>query len=823
MIELNYDNFTNESDSVSGKLISQKLISKWRRGSMERKITIYLNEGISKSQLKEFMEKNYENFNIEEDSNEPDKIVIKWIKPEKKQKISKETPKENKKEDKKEEEEVEKNKEPSSVVSEFEKKLGEKKQEPESKSEKKTIKELLEMQRKETEKEKLAIAIKKILNSNKFVFLGEKAWKGNSILDNRLNLIDLLNLKGFSPSYDEILTELNKLNAECTNYNQTKDFQYLGMIKSNLLKKDGDKFVFSEEELEKARKGLGFDFPTDKTLLFVSLIYDFDKTNQNISIEKAKLNYDQFISLYLKNGDREKAILGMDVPQISKKIDDQSSQSLDTADNYLFSFRKQNLFPTQGKSIMDYIDEIIEYMNGSIRYVCKCGWKFDPSDSESKKLQYYSKIFITNDHNSTSVVIIDNKGQISNNLLEEINKSILNKTKINGMKISISKFAENQSVWRNLFKCPKCQKSIFKDPIFFINKVVYEMINAFRNAKPPMLVGNPGDGKSMIGLQILEWCEWKYDVGFNLVNVDESTSAATLRGGFSPLAIGGGEDVSEIRYGEISKCLLNPLWIEKMMIKNGQRKRGGTTGESCGKNILIDEMNRADFRNYAFLMGYFEAPYKFILPEDDSREFPNPNKTPEKIIKWILIATMNTSDVGVESLSLAFKSRFSMITVHYVINEMMQIIRKSMYGLNAYEEKIARDLIDNTISWAESNDIVFPVGIRHLRSFLRQLRLGIQDLLSGRLSQAYVDWDTNYRGYENVSDSSGKVLLTKEQNYQLEALIRNLILSLIVMPIVDENNATVVQRVIQNADSLVSSCHQYVRDNLKTEYTLFTD
>jgi len=210
-----------------------------------------------------------------------------------------------------------------------------------------------------------------------------------------------------------------------------------------------------------------------------------------------------------------------------------------------------------------------------------------------------------------------------------------------------------------------------------------------------VLYGAPGDGKSTICQLILEYIKERYGVDYIFLNIDESTTAYHLIGGFSPEALKMGKKI--IHYGVIPRALLER------------------------KHVFLDELNRTDFRNISKLMGFYAAPYKLVIQES-GEVFTKP--------KWfVTLATMNIGDEGNFSLSRAFKRRFAILKVAYNRLELDEILRSIPETKDDQElQEICKAIYEETWKWANEKLVLFGVGIAHLRNFARVFKVFQKDM-----------------------------------------------------------------------------------------------
>ncbi|MFX1522165.1 MAG: AAA family ATPase, partial [Promethearchaeota archaeon] len=327
------------------------------------------------------------------------------------------------------------------------------------------------------------------------------------------------------------------------------------------------------------------------------------------------------------------------------------------------------------------------------------------------------------------------------------------------------------------FVCPHCKKKgiktfILKQKLLFIDSMLSKILLSIDTNQPWIIFGYPGDGKSEICLQFLQYLEWRYGVGYEIFNVDENTTIAKLGGGFSPLSFGGDK---VIRYGVITKCNL----------KKGKMSADGEL-IGWGKNICLDELNRGEAENYAFLMGFFAAPYRYLI-EEEGRVIENPNRRADLYgVRWQFCATMNIQDVGNQPLPLALKRRFFIIRSDYETEQVEEII-DGVIKLSSYEKDILESLMRAISGWHSHNEIRFPAGIGHYTKFFKSLRSGLQNM----------DEDLNNK-------------FTKQK---LESFIEDILIATIIMPIIDENRRKVVEGKLKAVKNLASDAFKNIEEH----------
>lgn len=335
------------------------------------------------------------------------------------------------------------------------------------------------------------------------------------------------------------------------------------------------------------------------------------------------------------------------------------------------------------------------------------------------------------------------------------------------------------------FECPECKKRgtrslILKARLMKVEEVVDHIILGINANKSFIVYGYPGDGKSSLTHQFLQYLQWRYGTPIAIYNVDETTTAERLNGGYSPMSFATKKKV--IRYGLITKSLL---------------KKGYSVGIErigLGANVMLDEINRTDFENISFLMGFFESPYQYTL-EEEGRIIYHPNYRPDLSFehRWIFCATMNIQDVGNKDISLAFKSRFHIIRVSYDESDVLEIL-DSLHRLCEYEKTIFGDLYKTIQGWRNANDIKFPCGIRHYDRFFSFLRNGMGGMILTK-----------------------DKLISRYTSRSLKSVLNAILRSTIMMPIIEENRPQMVdmkeKSIAKLSEDFAKLITTFVKDN----------
>lgn len=462
----------------------------------------------------------------------------------------------------------------------------------------------------------------------------------------------------------------------------------------------------------------------------------------------------------------------------------------------------------RGINISDLFEDIVTYLETPYYRRCpKCG-----EDTEYY-LAYNFNVFLPNadpqDSIATNNIIIDyadayldNKATYNNNKKqfpfkgEKIDPNSALKGIIDVNINSQTEYDGIQDELYDIFYCKNDQCEfyihsgkterfhLFKEQVVGTDNVIWNILLGLKQGKGVLLFGYPGDGKSTICVQFLDYFEWKYSTGYLTLNVDESTTSFQLRGGISPdiFALGDISKVDErsrIEYGLIPMALLSKDFTKTIITRDGKK----TVRIGQAKNFFADEVNRTDFRNISFTMGFYASPYQFTLKEDNNRVFPNPNALYGET-RWISLATMNTADVGNEALSLAFKRRFHIVQVEFDQDHWKEVF-KSIFRVDEQDWRVQVALTINSMTneWKKSV-VLFPAGIGHVLSFIKEFELSIEDLYNDKLKKA-LNLDPN--------DRPGN----------LRTLVKNILDATVKNAIVDENSPTKVTTLNSRNEKLI--------------------
>jgi MoxR-like ATPase len=275
--------------------------------------------------------------------------------------------------------------------------------------------------------------------------------------------------------------------------------------------------------------------------------------------------------------------------------------------------------------------------------------------------------------------------------------------------------------------CPVCHKLLVKLGFYKVEKFITEAIDAIEEGIPFVFVGYPGDGKSSLCEFSLRYFKWRYGYNYEVYNISEATTAGKLTGRLNMLKIfqPEKEEIPNALYGIFTLCLL----------KQGWRKMG------FGANLMLDELNRCEFKQIAFLMSFLASPYLFTIDDDNYRKVYYPNRRGESK-RWILNGTMNTEDINNEDISIAAKSRFAFITVTYSIED-LKVVIQSHFNLDTTKDPVILYLMqiyDMTQTLRGDHSVRFPAGIRHLIRIQEMFQKVMQTRIKTYPVKSLLDW-----------------------------------------------------------------------------------
>ncbi len=162
-------------------------------------------------------------------------------------------------------------------------------------------------------------------------------------------------------------------------------------------------------------------------------------------------------------------------------------------------------------------------------------------------------------------------------------------------------------------------------------KTIVNVLRYLELGYPVLLYGPPGTGKTTIAEHILSKIKGKDS--YIKIEATESMTEYNLIGGFHPLSLSQSVDKPIYKYGAITRAIKQ------------------------GKNIIIDEFNRAPSSAYSGL---------FMLLSTGTLPLEYEEKVLEKPKDLKLIITANINDEGTFKLSSALKRRFIPIYVPYI-------------------------------------------------------------------------------------------------------------------------------------------------------------
>lgn len=351
-----------------------------------------------------------------------------------------------------------------------------------------------------------------------------------------------------------------------------------------------------------------------------------------------------------------------------------------------------------------------------------------------------------------------------------------------------------QSKYANRLKCPNknctSDKLLTKARMFCVSKLVSQIIIATFGGGRCILVGSPGDGKTEICVQICQYLQWLYGRDFVTYGVTEASNASSFTAKINlERQFTGNENVNRVEYGIFTRALM----------------RNGYAGQGKGCNLILDEMNRVEFKQLGFMMQFFVPPYQYLLDVDEFRPINNPNSGNKCV--WFFIATMNTEDIGNEDISLAAKRRFFYVNVQYTPEETAEIIQRS-FGLESPKDWVCMYLLA-ILEWTNElkarRMIKYPAGIRDLikvhETFMNGTKMiystfaikipDIKGVTYPGLKDVEKNWEMEQKTIERTNIVTMKPLSEiSSQNYvdvQIKEEFNGSVISTLIEAIVDEN------------------------------------
>jgi MoxR-like ATPase len=680
--------------------------------------------------------------------------------------------------------------------------------------------------------------IKQICKKNLAFYGSTSAWT-DPVLDNRFSLYDLI--AELDPIYKQRLEanieEQNLAPDELERRKRVKltperIFKGITFLEGKgILTKVQEKY-FEGREFKNVRKMIALKKPgfNDKDK-FIDKGYGVEEFPRNTlylsrifggivkSEEDAYIQFKNYRDAVAKSkGNKDYVVLEGVQQQLEKEEEEEAQMENKPPENFdqrildLETFDHQDLFPVDDSpSILDMVPDLIRYYEGNYTLICDNGHRL-PNETEFYDLLSYiyghinelKDYILYSDASVQQVKDLLNKNETLEAkykiLLESVNSDLNSKGEIDNKQYKgYELFVKSQKKWRSLFKCPVkgCNKSIFRGGLYYVSEAIWEICDALSVNRQTILVGNPGDGKSQIGIEFLNWTEWKYHVPYGKLAVSSATMDYTIRGGLDPTSFSGKK---AIKYGVLSRALL----------------KKGFVPFGTARNMFFDEINRTDFRELSFLMSFFESPHTFTIEDDEARPFINPNQRKGRAC-WIFMATMNVADQGNEAMSSAFESRFSMIEAKYTKEMVILILHRVFSGLSPGEEQIAILLVESTRSWAVDNHVLFPAGIRHLISFFKRLRMDLKQIINPNkyLRSVMYRPSGGYQEFIELKNDDGDVVLAQQDGYVLSEIVQKIMVSTILMPITDKSAKENLESIKATAFERLPSILKYIRDDLQ--------
>jgi len=330
-------------------------------------------------------------------------------------------------------------------------------------------------------------------------------------------------------------------------------------------------------------------------------------------------------------------------------------------------------------------------------------------------------------------------------------------------------------------RCPVCNKLMTKQPFFKTGTFVSQVIDAIEEGLPVIFTGYPGDGKSSLAEYILRYMKWRYGYNYEVYNISEATTAGKLTGRLNMLKIWQpeNENVPNAMYGIISLCLFKRTWPTARPL-------------GLASNLLLDELNRCEFKQISFVMSFLAAPYQYVIDDDNFRKVLYPNQRSEDK-RWVLVCTMNTEDINNEDISIAAKSRFAFVEVKYTPEDMREII-KEYFNLDDSNSEIINYLMsiyEFTNNAKDQSSVRFPAGIRHLVRIHEIFEKVVKTRMKAYSSRSLLDWKATGKA-EDIINKETKNLVggDKPNSADFLDILDKIVVANLLMAIKDENSAS---------------------------------
>ena len=411
--------------------------------------------------------------------------------------------------------------------------------------------------------------------------------------------------------------------------------------------------------------------------------------------------------------------------------------------------------------------------------------------------------------------------------------------------------------------------------VFLEQKFVRKLLLTIKKDKSFVLYGEPGDGKSMVVKNLLNFITQIYNGGLYLndpdpkkqadlleerasyeaefhpqtdpkwktplnpklkgkisevgiswdsKNIDESTNPLTLYGGYAPESLSSGSKEKRrenLEFGIITDCIYN------------------------GKYCFLDELNRTENEVLGRMMGFLEEPYNYKIDEGNIRVIlKDPSKKGKGRANWFIIGTMNIGDVGNFKMSSAFKRRYKIIQIHYDTATIVEIVLKA----RGYKDGIEKRKIVNDLMF-----ICQPLQYETIQNLGDQFITQMETMISEVTKELY-DRTHIWSNTDNLTQYGVGVahciavlddlalffysLFKQEKNYkkgnylkdttastgfyaQIESIVKDIIWENVIMSLVDENDKfklsqmkVPIETLIRNVTMHVEKPWQYVAERL---------
>jgi len=508
-------------------------------------------------------------------------------------------------------------------------------------------------------------------------------------------------------------------------------------------------------------------------------------------------------------------IIALSTSEFIKGLDVTQAEKLD----YLEPFDEQAISDPRSKiQLIDFYYDILQYTKHSLRRVCPfCSTRIGNPKDKAGLIEIKTPNDVTMPLDEVirrKTILADYYSQNTQARCFTFNSVIQDNPTVLTNPTYQNFIAEQQQFEKELMcpnpECPtrsmKRPPLLTKEALFRAEKYMRRMLTYFIRGKSICLQGVPGDGKTTIAVDLLEYLKWRYGTPYQTYNVNDGTTVGKLSGATDLSTLS--SKIKRVDYGILSRCLF----------KRGWKPDNDSEIVGKGSNLLLDELNRTEFKQISFIMGFLASPWSYTIDPDNFRRMYYPNRYGNCC--WVLIATINKGDVGNEKFSIAAKGRFVFIEIEYkdkndlryILEHSLQLTTETLW-VAQYLEKI----FDWTVEVAAGGNIKYHAGIRHLlgvhRAFLDTLRLRMRyyDVYSpDNLHDAALD-SNKTMSKKSVFGPSGDI-----SDAELSELFSDVVKDNLLNIIVDESSPTNIEALNDEWSTTMDAIFPIILSNYKT-------